>query len=354
MKTPGRILVVSSSWLGDTVLSLPAVHGIKHIDSDTFVAALAKPLPAEILQAVPDIDETILFDTARTLLLRNIIRTAAAVRRRRFDLALFFPRSCAAALVCALARIPRRVGFSAGIRNMLMTDTVPLHGTAAPVHEAERYKKLAAHIGASRFPEKPSFTVPREARSWADEFLNRNDKKNGVPRVCLNPGSTNGDAKRWMPERFTELARRLHSCEIVLVGDSSSAPLTRGINSSLGGTARDAAGATSISRLAALLAACDVLVTNDTGPMHLACAVGTPVVAVLGPTDEAVTGPLGTAVVIRKRVSCGPCRQHTCPEGTHRCMQLVAVDEVEEAVLKQLETLHPLGREGGRTGRYTT
>jgi heptosyltransferase-2 len=165
----------------------------------------------------------------------------------------------------------------------------------------------------------------------------------GRPLIGMNPGATYGLAKCWHPERFGELGRRIFNewnASILLFGKEEEQPIAREILQHLKGRGINLAGKTNLLQLAALLECCQLLVTNDTGTMHVATAVGTPVVALFGSTDPLITGPWGDGhVVIRKDVPCGPCLKRICPTD-HRCMELITVDEVEEAVYSRMKKLN--------------
>jgi len=185
--------------------------------------------------------------------------------------------------------------------------------------------------------------VPENNTNWAREFLfsKKDNSKNFL--VGINPGSTYGEAKKWLPERFEELAKKLYKdnrCDIIIFGDLNSSPLAEKINNGLESRAIDVTGKTDILQLAALLKECDLLVTNDTGPMHVACAVKTPVVAVYGSTNHVTTSPLDPdAVMIKKNTPCSPCMKRVCPEGHHNCMKNISTDDVEKTVLEKLKTI---------------
>lgn len=337
-----KVLIVCTSWLGDTVITIPTIYGIRSIFPQAHISVLAKDANADILRAVPATDEVICFHKKKGVeKLSALVSTARTLKKKAFDLAIIFPRSLGTALMCFLARVPRRVGFNSSIRGIFLTEILQRDSDILSVHQVHYYKKLLEPIGNAQFPELPSLILPEIERKWAREFLFSKRSDSCTFTIGLNPGSTYGDAKQWLPERFEELSRKLiekHGCEIIIFGDSDTGTLAKKISAGLDGRVVDATGRTSILQLAALVQCCDVLVTNDTGPMHVACAVGTPVVAVFGSTDPVTTSPLGPdSVIVRVNIPCSPCLKRTCPEGHHRCMHAVTVDDVEDAVLEQLK-----------------
>ncbi len=338
----GKILIVSASWLGDAIITIPTIYGIRSIFPKAHIAVLVKQAIADIFRGVPVIDEIIPYHKKSGVeKISALVSTSQTIKKKAFDLAVLFPRSVRTALICFLARIPSRIGFVSSIRGMFLTEGLQTDRDICSVHQVHYYKKLLTILGEAQFPELPLLIVPDDDKKWAREFLRSESKSRSSFTVGFNPGSTYGEAKQWLPERFAELAGRLHlkhDCEIILFGDSATGSLAKKINSGLDNRAVDATGKTSVLQLSALLECCDVLVTNDTGPMHAGCAVGTPVVAVFGSTNPVTTSPLGPdSLIIRNKMPCSPCHKRKCPEVQHRCMLEVSVDDVENAVLKQLE-----------------
>jgi heptosyltransferase-2 len=336
------VLIAGTSWLGDAVITIPTVCGIRSLFPQAHLSVLAKDTIADIFRAVPAVDEIISFHKGKGINKpAGLLQTVRTVKEKAFDLAIIFSRSFGSAIICFLARIPRRVGFNAGIRNMFLTEILQRNNDILSVHQVHYYKKLLAPFGRARFPELPRLVVPDADKKWAREFLLSKKKGSQAFTVGLNPGSTYGEAKQWLPERFEKLSEKLLSeidCKIIIFGDSATVPLAEKINAGVNGRAVDVSGRTGILQLTALLECCDVLVTNDTGPMHVAGAVGTPVVAVFGSTDPRATAPLGpNAGIVRKSVPCSPCLKRKCPEGHYQCLHAVSVDDVEAAVLKQLK-----------------
>ncbi len=336
-----RILVAGTSWLGDAVITLPTLRGIRNLFPNAHIAILAKDTVAELFQAVSCVDACIPFHKAKGPgRISSIVSTAAVIRAHRFDLAVIFPRSVGSALPCFLARIPVRIGFSAGLRNLLLTDVVDRTKARRSGHQVHYYKHLLRPLGDPEFPELPELTLPDNDLHWAASFLAGRKRQAGAPLIALNPGSIYGRAKHWFTERFAALAKRLkknHGADILIIGDANTRSMADIIQKELDNTAIDATGKTTVLQLAALLKQCSVLVSNDTGPMHLAAAVGTPVVALFGSTDPGATAPLGPSIVIlRHDIACSPCLQRTCPEGHYKCMDLITVDEAEQAVSRLL------------------
>jgi len=179
--------------------------------------------------------------------------------------------------------------------------------------------------------QPPRLEIPADAAAWAEERMP------GGPWIGFNPGATYGAAKQWFPDRFIELGRKLAKRgKLVVVGGPAEAELGETVAKGIGGIC--IAGRTTVSQLAAAIARCELFVTNDTGPMHVADAVGTPMVAIFGPTDWIVTPPFGkNHRIVRHEIECSPCLKRVCPLGHHDCMKKVGVDQVLRACEESLK-----------------
>ena len=339
-----KVLIVSTSWLGDAVITLPTICGIRNLFPDAHLAILVKDTIADIFKTVEAVDEIIPFHKEKGCKKAfAVLKTSSMLKIKKFDRVFIFPNSLGSALTCFLAGIPERIGFGSNGRSFFLTETVERDQKILSKHQVHYYKKLLESSGKASFPELPYVNVPENNIKWAREFLF--PKRDGSKKflVGINPSNTNGEAKQWLPERFGELAKRLYKnsrCDIIIFGDTNSSLLAGKINKGLENKAIDVTGKTDILQLTALLKECDLLVTNDTGPMHVACAVKTPVVAVFGSTNPATTSPLGRdAVMIKKDIPCSPCEKLVCPEGHHMCMKNISTDTVEKAVLEKLKNL---------------
>lgn len=315
-----KILVKAANWLGDAVMTLPSLRSLKEMAPGSRVTVLTKPAFADLYRAAPGADEVLPHERGGV---RPWLRTVRELRRRRFDAALLFPRSFSSAFVVYSARIPRRIGYAGGGRTSLLTD--PVRRLPGKRHRVHHFHHLLSALGEPPAVRAPRLEPPDDAVAWAKQSLP------GGPWIGLNPGATYGEAKQWFPDRYIELGRRLAGrARIVVVGGPSEAELGERVARGAGGL--NLAGRTSVTQLAAAIARCRLFVTNDTGPMHVADAVGTPIVAVFGPTDWIETPPFGKShALVRHEIECSPCLKRSCPLGHHRCMKEVSVDDVERA-----------------------
>jgi heptosyltransferase-2 len=320
-----KILVKAANWLGDAVMTLPALRSLKEMKPQARVTVLTKPAFADLYRGAPGADEVLPHERGGV---RPWVRTVRELRRRHFDLALLFTRSFSSAFLVYSARIPRRIGYGGEGRTALLTD--PLRRPEGRPHRVRLFHHLLSALGDPPEVRAPRLEVPPDAAAWAEETLP------GGPWIGINPGATYGDAKQWLPERFVELGRRLAGrARIVVVGGPAEAELGERVAGGAGGLCL--AGKTTVPRLAAAIARCSLFVTNDTGPMHVADAVGTPIVAVFGPTDWIETPPYGKRhAIVRREIECSPCLKRSCPLKHHDCMNRVSVEDVERACRERL------------------
>jgi heptosyltransferase-2 len=337
-----RILVKGTNWVGDTIISFPAVSALRQQLPKARISVLTKSRLAELWKANPDIDEVLPYDMLSGVeRIFGELQIARLIKQKEIDLAVIFPRSFSSALIAFLGGIPHRIGYKSEGRDLLLTERINCTAELLRSHRMYYYLHLIESLGSSPSPPLPSLVLNGTQKRWADTFLSQSGLK-GKVLVGLNPGATYGEAKCWPPERFAALGRRLikdSGASILIFGSSrrQEKALNAAIAEGIGEDCLNLSGETSLLQLAALLRRCRLLVTNDTGTMHVAAAVGTRVVAIFGPTDPRTTSPLGIGhVIIRREVPCSPCLKRVCPED-HRCMNLIEVEEVYNAVGMQLK-----------------
>ena len=328
------MLVRGVNWIGDAVMTMPALKALKASDGGRRISLLVKPWVAPLFEKDPNVDELILYSgeyggfTGR-------LKLAARLRKHRFCSAVLFQNAFDAALIAFLAGIPERIGYRRDNRGPLLTKAVPFGDSARELHHIDYYLNLLSEAGFEVEKSPPWIYLSLEERLRARESLAHLRR----PVVGLNPGAVYGSSKRWRPERFAEVARRVieeAGGSVVIFGGPSETAIAEEILGCLpdeaGSRILVMAGRTSLRELAALISESDVLVTNDSGPMHIGYAVGTPLVAVFGSTSPELTGPVGQSHrVIRKDVKCAPCFERECKRGDLKCMDLVDAAEVFNA-----------------------
>jgi heptosyltransferase II len=338
-----RILVRGVNWVGDTVLTYPVVQQLKTLFPQSYLAILVSSLLVDLWKTFPFVDEVIPFQKKMGIgSFGEDLNISQSLKGKNFDLSVILPRSFRSAFQIYLARIPIRIGYQDEGRSFFLTHGIHRSKEILRSHRVHYFQKLTEPFGKVESLPAPRIFLREEDRRWAEQMLKDLNLLNGRPLIGMNPGATYGLAKCWYPGRFGELGKKLcrkWKAALILFGKEEEGSVAKEILQNMENRGIDLTGKTSLLQLAALLERCHLLVTNDTGTMHVATAVGTPVVALFGSTDPSVTGPWGDGhVVVRKDVSCSPCLKRICPTD-HRCMELITVDEVEEAVTKKLGEL---------------
>ena len=332
--SPRKLMLRAPNWVGDVVMSLPALQQLRKALPETEIVVVARNWVADLYAALGGTalaNRVLAHDPndGRGALVRQL-------RAERFDAALLLPNSLDAAWGAWRAGIPQRWGYARDGRSPLLTRAIPVpRAGEIPSHQSYYYLELLRRLGAvESFPMVSGFVVGSAIPH----------PPSPTPRVGLNPGAAYGTAKRWLPARYVELGRRLRDergAEIVLFGAASERELAEQIATGIGLGARSLAGQTTLVEFVKLAADCHLFVTNDTGTMHVAAAMGVPVLAIFGPTDERATAPLGPCVLlIKKAVPCSPCLLRHCPVD-HRCMREIPVSEVFETACQILNAVRP-------------
>ncbi len=338
---PASLLVRATNWLGDAVMTTPALAAVREGFPDARIVLLARPLVAELLRHHPDVDEVMVYELpGRHDGALGRLRLAGELRRRRFDGALLLQNAFDAALIAFLGRIPERAGYPTDGRRILLTLPVPLTPAILERHEVEYYLCLLDGLGIPRpVPASLKLAVTEEEREAMGARLASLGIERGAPIVTINPGAAYGSAKRWYPDRFAAVAETLSgewSARVVVVGSTAEAPLAGEIEAAMRNPPVNLAGKTTVRELMALLSLSSFLVTNDSGPMHVGAALGVPLVAIFGPTDWRRTAPWSPlAKVVRVEIDCSPCRRRVCDRG-HECMLGVTPEMVVDAARQLL------------------
>ncbi len=329
-------MVRAVNWLGDAVMTTPSLAAIRASYPQATITAVARPPVAELLRLHPAVDETVVYDSrglhAGT---SGRFRMARVLRRYRFDAAILLQNAFDAALLALLARIPERAGYATDGRRFLLSRPVPATAEILSLHHVEYYLRLLQALGIPRpEPASLSLRVAAEERAAIRERLATLGVPNGKRILGINPGATYGSSKRWYPDRFAAAADALSEewdASVVLMGSVPESPLAGEVEAAMRRRPVNLAGRTTVRELMSLLAECFFLVTNDSGPMHIAAAFGVPIAAVFGPTDWNKTSPwTGRARVVRVDVDCSPCRLRECDRG-HECMLGITPEMVVDA-----------------------
>jgi len=321
--------VRTTNWIGDAVMTTPALNVVRETFPDAHITVVANPLVAQLFEFHPDCDEVIVYDRqGQHAGAVGFLRFVAMLRGRKFDCAILFQNAIEAAVIAFLAGVPKRVGYVTDGRRLLLNHPVPVGDAERALHHTDYYLHMLAQRGVATGVKQQRLALRPEEISRAAETLPRGRF------AVINPGAAYGSAKRWIPERFAEVADILvsrYGLSIILSGGPGEIEIGDDIAKAMQSPHQNLIGKTSVRQMMAVLAASSLMVTNDSGPMHVAAAFGVPMVAIFGPTDHTTTSPWGTrAQIVRHPVECSPCMLRQCPID-HRCMQRVTVDDVLSA-----------------------
>lgn len=325
-----RVLVRGVNWIGDAVMTMPALRSLRLANRNARISLLVKPWVSPLFEKDPNVDEIIPYSGEYESLYGKL-RLARRLRKERFCSAVLFQNAFDAALIAAMSGIPERIGYRRDGRSLLLTKAVACGEGTRKVHHIEYYLNLLSAAGVPVAESRPWVYLSIEERISARERLQALKR----PLIALNPGSTFGSSKRWSTGRFAELAGKViagMNGSVVILGGSNEMELAEEIRSLIGpggpSRALSLAGNTGLRELAAVISECDVLVTNDSGPMHIGYATGTPLVAIFGSTSPDLTGPPASgSVVLNKEVECSPCFERECSRGDLRCMDMISAEE---------------------------
>ncbi|NWG13480.1 MAG: lipopolysaccharide heptosyltransferase II [Acidobacteria bacterium] len=343
-----RVLIRGTNWVGDAVMSVPAIREVRRLFPRAHITLLIRPWVRDVYSAAEFIDELLIYEKdGRHDGIAGRHRLVLTLRSKGFDLAILLQNAFDAAALAWWARIPFRVGYRRDARGFLLTHPVTIDPEVKRVHQAYYYLGILSGmqwIGAHLWTDpdyrlRADLAVHHSDRAKARALLAEHGIEEDEPLIGLNAGASYGGAKRWLPDRFAQVAEHLaRSCRarVLLVGSKMEEPIARAVAARIAAPCLNLAGQTTLGLLMGLLKECSLLITNDSGPMHLAAALDVPQVAVFGSTSEIATGPLSAvAEVVKNPVECSPCFLRECPIDL-RCMTGVSVAQVIEAAERAL------------------
>jgi len=342
-----KILIRATNWVGDAILALPALRAVRQRFPEANIAIVARPYVADLYREQQVCDEFIVYDLQGAHAgFSGRERLAAELRARKFDSALLLQNAFDAALLAWRARIPERIGYARDSRSWLLTKAVPVPRPGElPPHEKFYYLELLRRAGwLDSLPDDAliSLYVSEEKRRAADEQLFRAGARKGLLRIAIGAGASYGSAKCWPPSRFAQAANLLQAekdADVILFGTAAEAAVSNAISLEMRRPPTDLTGKTAIADLPALLSQCHLFIGNDSGAMHVAAAVGLPVVAIFGPTDPEGTAPVTPLFCkVQEKPYCSPCFLRRCPTD-HRCMTKITAEMVGAAARPWLSSI---------------
>jgi lipopolysaccharide heptosyltransferase II len=335
-----KIMIRATNWVGDAIMALPALRAVRQRHPDAKISIVARPYVADIYREQQVSDELIPYDPdGEHRGWRGRQKLIADLRSRKFDVALLLQNAFDAAWLAWRAQIPQRIGYARDARSLLLTKAIPVPKPCEiPPHEKFYYLELLRRAGwLDQLPDEPHITlrVSDPARQRATQTLLEAGSRTHALRIAVGAGASYGSAKCWPPDRFAKALNSLLSrtdADVILFGTPGELPVSTAIAAELQRAPINLTGKTSIADLPGLLSQCHLFLGNDSGAMHVAAAVGLPVVAVFGPTDPEGTAPVTPRVtIVQQKPYCSPCFLRRCPTD-HRCMTAVTPAMVESAL----------------------
>ncbi len=334
-KTPGKVLIRATNWIGDGVMMTPALGVVRQTWPDAEIVVAANPLVAQLFTHHPWCDRVLVYEkSGRHKGLGGLRRFIRELRREDFDVAILFQKAFEAALLAFGAGVPVRAGFKTDLRGILLTHKTPLTDGIKRLHHSRHYLEMLKAFGlcGSDLPPTLELTAEEEKRAFDLSSFQR--------WLVLNPGAAYGSAKRWYPERFAEVGNQLAKkldVGVVVVGGPGEAAIGTDIEQQLSCPSVNLVGKTTVREMMAVIGKSCLAISNDSGPMHIAAAFDVPTVAIFGPTDHKTTYPYARcAKVVHSGAECAPCLKRTCPID-HHCMLDVTADQVVLAATELLD-----------------
>ncbi|MBN2568803.1 MAG: lipopolysaccharide heptosyltransferase II [Deltaproteobacteria bacterium] len=341
--TEKPVLIRGTNWIGDVIMTLPAIAAVRHSLPQSHITVLAKPWVAELYRISPDVDEVIEYESPGMHDgITGKFRLAGQLQKRNFAMAILLQNAIEAAMIVWLARIPIRMGYNSDARGVLLTHSVHRTKEIRTIHQIHYYLEMLKSLGFKTAGELPKLPIGENLREISQAILNCHDITPEDTLVGMAPGATFGPAKMWFPERFAAVGDQLvkdFSAKIILFGSKGDRERAERVQQYSNNRFVNLAGTTSLKEAIALIASCRLFITNDSGLMHLAGALAIPLVAIFGSTNPATTSPAGgKSIIIHHDIPCSPCLKKVCPTD-FRCMDMIAIDDVYGAAEKFLLNL---------------
>ena len=336
-----RLLIRSTNWIGDAIMTTPAVRSIRENFPRAHISILAKPWVAPVFENSIHVDTVLIYDgSGRHKGIWGRLRLARDLRQYHFEAAILLQNAFEAALITFLAGIPLRIGYNTDGRSFLLTHPVPCKPEYKKYHQTRYYLNILQGAGLKNGNQDLFFIVNSKQRERAREILSEHGISKQERIVGINPSATYGPAKQWPIERYARLADKiqgLSDVRIVIFGGPEDIPLGRKISQMMKQTPVDLSGRTELGEAMALIERCSLFVTNDSGLMHVAAALNVLLIAIFGSTNSTTTGPLSSnSRIVQVPVECSPCLKPECLEGHLKCMGKIDVDMVFDVAKEML------------------
>jgi heptosyltransferase-2 len=330
--SPANIIVRMPNWLGDLVMATPVLKDLRVHWPKTKITAMCQGAVGDVLQEDPNLDEILKFKRPSGWIHRSehgdILQP---LRQGHYDLGILLTNSFSSAWWFWRGHVQNRVGYASHLRSFLLDYAIPFPPEKNAQHLVQTYKMLLEPLGIPLSTTSPQLYVTEQEKFKVKERLAKLEVESNDILVGINPGAAYGSAKCWLPDRFKKVTQMLldnPKIKILYFGDKSGSPLVEEICAGFpNDRVINLSAKTTLRELVAYIQACDLFLTNDSGPMHIASALGVPLLALFGSTSDVATSPYKGGIVIHKHVACSPCYRRECPID-FRCMKLIEVEEV--------------------------
>jgi heptosyltransferase-2 len=332
-----KILIRATNWVGDVVMTLPALEAVNNCYPESHISILAKPWVAPLFEGHPAANDIIVLENSKGPVsgLKEIFRISRRLKQMNFDMTILFQNAFEAALIAFLAGIKKRVGFSTDHRGLLLTDPVPMNFNLKTNHQVGYYLDILRHLGCSCEISNPRLYVSKESKSKAGILMEKMGIKEEDTVFGLSPGAIFGPAKRWPAERFAsigDMACEEWNAKVIIMGSSREREICDKVSEKMKHGSINLCGETGLGEAMGIIERCNIFLTNDSGLMHVAGALKVPLVAIFGSTNPLATGPKGSSsITIWHDVECSPCLKQECPTDFH-CMLDIEPGEVWTAL----------------------
>ena len=324
-----KLLIRSTNWIGDAVMTTPAVRAIRKNFPNAKISLMAKPWVAPVFENNPHIDDIIFYNFKG---MTKTFKTAMMLEKYDFGAAILLQNAFEAAFIAYLAKIPIRIGYDTDLRNIFLTHPVHRSSKILRLHQTHYYNEILKGAGLKTDGTSLELFLSSQDHNAALKILEDSNISETDFVIGINPSATYGSAKQWFPERFAQVSDRLgkrFGSKTIIFGGPNDRELGANIRKMMKTQAVNLSGKTTLKEAMALIARCRLFITNDSGLMHVAAALNVNQVAIFGSTDFAATGPWSPrARVVRSFVNCSPCLETKCPFGHKDCMQKISVDRV--------------------------
>lgn len=336
-----NLLIRSTNWIGDAVMTTPAIRAIRKRFPNSHVSLLAKPWVMPVFENSEHIDRLLIYDDkGRHKGIFGKFRLARDLKKYHFDAAILLQNAFEAALITFLAKIPLRVGYNTDVRQLLLTHAVSCTDEIKKQHQTDYYLNIIRGIGMKEDNRALYLELNQRDRLRAEKTLLEQHLSLDDKIVGINPGATYGPAKQWPLDRYAHLADKIQAFtggRIIIFGGPNDRKLGKKISQKMQHRPIDLSGKTSLGEAMALIERCDLFITNDSGLMHVAAALDVPLIAVFGSTNSITTGPLSqNSRIVQVPLECSPCLRPECPKGHLNCMDQISVEMVFSGVKDML------------------